>query len=73
MKDDLILKSIGDRIRQKRKEQGFTQEAFALIAGFERAYYGRVERGIQNLTILNLYKISKALKCTPDELIKNIP
>lgn len=73
MNEEQILKSLGEIIRERRKELAYTQEEFAHIAGFERAYYGRVERGIQNVTILNLFKLSSALKCHPEELLEKIP
>ncbi|NHN39618.1 helix-turn-helix transcriptional regulator [Pseudomaricurvus alcaniphilus] len=72
MKDEEILKNLGACIRRKRKEAGFTQEEFAHAAGFERAYYGRVERGTQNLTILNLFKIASALNCNASDLIEGL-
>ena len=31
-------------------------------ADLDRAYYGRIERGLVNVSALNLLKISKALK-----------
>ncbi|CCD08894.1 Regulatory protein munI (modular protein) [Legionella pneumophila subsp. pneumophila] len=63
---DLIL--LGEQIRKIRKEKGFSQEGFANFIEMNRGYYGTVERGEANMTILNLLKILKGLNVTPNEL-----
>ncbi|HAT7795437.1 TPA: helix-turn-helix domain-containing protein [Legionella pneumophila] len=63
---DLIL--IGKQIRKIRREKGFSQEGFANIIEMNRGYYGTVERGEANVTVLNLLKILKGLGVTPNEL-----
>ena len=63
---DLIL--IGEQIRKIRKEKGFSQEGFANFIEMNRGYYGTVERGEANVTVLNLLRILKGLDVTPDEL-----
>lgn len=56
-----ILQELGKRIRTLRKSAGYTQEEFAYKAGLDRSYYGAVERGERNLSVLNLLKIAEAL------------
>ncbi|WP_457589483.1 helix-turn-helix domain-containing protein, partial [Legionella pneumophila] len=51
---DLIV--LGKQIRKIRKEKGFSQEGFANFIEMNRGYYGTVERGEANITILNLLK-----------------
>ncbi|HHF7373676.1 TPA: helix-turn-helix domain-containing protein [Legionella bozemanae] len=63
---DLIL--IGKQIRKIRKEKGFSQEGFANFIEMNRGYYGTVERGEANITVLNLLKILKGLGVTPNDL-----
>ena len=53
---------IGTRIRDVRKRRGYSQEAFAAHVGISRAFYGRIERGEQNVSALNIIKIAKALE-----------
>ena len=55
----LIL--VGNKIRKLREESGNSQEYFAIEAGLDRAYYGGVERGERNISILNLIQIASAL------------
>lgn len=68
---DLSVK-IGQRIRDKRKEKGISQEKLALICNIDRSYLGRIERGEVNITILKLYEISTILETPPKELLPDI-
>lgn len=68
-KDKQHLLKIGDNIRAARKEMGYSQEAFADIAGFSRSYYTEIETGKRNISILNLIKILEALKVNQNEII----
>lgn len=72
MKQD-ILKSLGDRIREKRKSLGWTQEELADNAHIDRSYIGGVERGQRNLTFKVLCQICSALSCDVATLTKGIP
>lgn len=62
------LVALGARIRQIRSAHGFSQEDFAAHAGLDRAYYGGVERGERNVSVLNLIKIAQALQVEVGEL-----
>ncbi|MCW5588081.1 MAG: helix-turn-helix transcriptional regulator [Legionellales bacterium] len=52
---------IGKNIRTLRKAAGFSQENFAIHIDMGRSFYGRIERGEQNISVLNLIKIALAL------------
>jgi transcriptional regulator with XRE-family HTH domain len=56
-----FLRRLGNRIRQLRHERGLSQEAFADDVGLDRSYMSGIERGVRNVSILNLAKIAKAL------------
>ena len=56
------LVKIGERIRELRKEKGYSQEVFAYEVGLDRTYMGSVERGERNIAALNLIRIAKTLK-----------
>lgn len=66
------LIKIGKRIRKMREAEGFSQEDFAAHTDLGRAYYGRVERGEQNISILNLLRIAFVLKVEVGELIPSL-
>ncbi|PIZ03361.1 MAG: transcriptional regulator [Gammaproteobacteria bacterium CG_4_10_14_0_8_um_filter_38_16] len=63
------LVKIGDLIRTAREEQGYSQDEFAAAADLGRTYYGRVERGEQNVSIQNLIRIALTLKLEVWDLI----
>jgi transcriptional regulator with XRE-family HTH domain len=62
------LIALGRRIRALRAERKFSQVAFAVRAGFARAYYSSVERGERNVSAVNLVRIAKALGVEVGEL-----
>lgn len=66
------LVKIGKIIQGLRKEQGYSQEAFASDVGLARTYMGRVERGEQNISIQNLIKIALTLKVEVGQLMPKI-
>lgn len=68
-KDKVYLRAFGARVRQLRKEAGFSQEDFALEIGLDRTYMGGVERGERNLALLNIRKIAKGLKISVSKLL----
>ena len=66
------LIKIGKIIRQAREAQDYSQDGFAADAGLGRTYYGRVERGEQNISIQNLIRIAITLKVEVGDLIPPI-
>lgn len=68
-KDKKYLVKLGDNIRKARKQKGYSQEAFADMAGFSRSYVTEIETGKRNISVLNLIKIIKVLKIDPNEII----
>ncbi len=56
-----FLGQLGQRIRSLRAAKGLSQEALADEAGLDRSYMSGVERGVRNVSVLNLAKIAKAL------------
>jgi len=63
-----IRKKFGTRLRDIRKAANLSQEALGFKASIHRTYIGAVERGEQNVSLDNIYKLSKALKVEPKEL-----
>jgi transcriptional regulator with XRE-family HTH domain len=68
-----VLEELGNRIREKRKVHGWTQEELADKANIDRSYIGGVERGERNLTFNVLCQICEALRCDVAALTKGIP
>jgi transcriptional regulator with XRE-family HTH domain len=65
--DIKFLKTFGKSLATIRKEKGFTQEKLAFTIGVSPTYIGFIEQGRRNPTILNIWKIAKALKVTPKD------
>jgi transcriptional regulator with XRE-family HTH domain len=65
---DPKLQAFGQRVRELRKERGYSQEQFADLAGLDRSYMGHIERGEKNITLLKIYQISHALDLNPKDL-----
>lgn len=70
-KDESLIK-LGINIRNLRQKLNMSQEALALEAELDRTYMGGVERGERNVSVKNIIKIARTLKCTPSEIVENI-
>lgn len=64
-----FLVQIGTRIREFRIQADLSQEKLAFACDLDRTYIGSVERGERNISVINLRKISKALKIKPADLL----
>lgn len=73
MERDANLRLLGTRIRQLRREMGWSQEHLALAAEIDRSYIGGVERGERNLSFTVLCRICVALKADVGTLATGIP
>lgn len=65
------LIALGNAIRDIRKQQGVSQEKLALLAGIDRSYVGRVERGDNNVAVLTLLKIGQALNVSMADIMRD--
>ena len=63
-----IQQRFGERVRKLRKQKGLSQEGLALACDMDRSYIGGVERGERNISIINIYRIAKALGVPAKEL-----
>lgn len=71
-KSDDILKRFGARVRELRKNEGYSQESFADECGLDRTYMGGIERGERNVALRNIEKIAEALGISIAELMRDI-
>lgn len=63
-----LQRHVGDAIRGIRESRGLTQEAFAAQIGYDRSYYGKIERGERNLSLRALEQLAEALGVDPFDL-----
>jgi len=67
-----LLKALGQRIRELRTEQGYSQEAFADKCGVHRTFMGTIERGESNLSFQNILKVAINLDVSLSTLFRSL-
>jgi transcriptional regulator with XRE-family HTH domain len=65
-------KPIGQAIKRERLKLGMTQEQLAEAADLHWTYISGIERGIRNVSIVNLFNIATALKVRVRHLVKEL-
>ena len=68
-RDDLLLKKIGSKISEIRKEQGISQSQLAFEASIPLMQVSRIERGVNNSSISTLSAIARALDVSLTEIV----
>lgn len=63
---------LGERIQNRRKQTGLSQEKFALHIGMDRTYFASVEAGKRNVSIQNIQKIADGLGVSLSELFYDL-
>ena len=66
---DLFLTEMGNRIMERRKKLGLTQEALAELSGLTTQFVSYAESGKRAMRPENLMKISGALGVSTDYLL----
>jgi transcriptional regulator with XRE-family HTH domain len=62
----------GRAIRRIREEQGINQEEAAERCGLHRTYYSGIERGVRNVSVVNIERIAKGLKTSLPGLFERV-
>ncbi len=65
---DAGIKAFGKRLRQERLSKNLTQEELSKASGLEFSQISRIERGIINTSISQVFRIAEALGVHPKEL-----
>lgn len=65
-----VKKLFGARLVELRKERGWSQEELALESGLARSYLSGVERGLRNISVVNICRLASALRTEPPELLR---
>ncbi|WP_404979707.1 helix-turn-helix domain-containing protein [Caulobacter segnis] len=58
-------------VKSRREYLNLSQERLAQEASFDRTYISQIERGVRNISLDNLYRLSLALAIEPWILIKS--
>jgi transcriptional regulator with XRE-family HTH domain len=62
----------GRAIRRIREEEQINQEEAAERCDMHRTYYSGIERGIRNVSLVNIGKITKGLKVSLPDLFTRV-
>jgi transcriptional regulator with XRE-family HTH domain len=68
--DSSLLRALGKRVRELRKERGYSQEKLAERAGIHENHVRRIEGGTANPSYVVLVKLAKALGVEAGELVR---
>jgi transcriptional regulator with XRE-family HTH domain len=62
----------GRAIRRIRQEQGINQEEAAERCGLHRTYYSGIERGVRNVSLVNIEKLARGLRTSLPKLFDRV-
>jgi transcriptional regulator with XRE-family HTH domain len=62
----------GRAIRRLREAQGINQEEAAERCGLHRTYYSGIERGVRNVSLVNIERVAKGLKTSLPDLFSRM-
>jgi transcriptional regulator with XRE-family HTH domain len=67
-----LLVQFGARVRAFRQTKGLSQEVFAAQCGLDRTYISGIERGVRNVSLLNIKVLAEALGVSVSELTREL-
>jgi transcriptional regulator with XRE-family HTH domain len=67
-----VLERFGNRVRELRKAQGLSQNAFADKCGLDRTYISGIEQGKRNVALCNIEVIARSLAVSISELTEGL-
>lgn len=67
-----IIKLVGVRIRNLRKERNWSQEELAHRANIYRSHLGEIERGETSVTVESVTKIANAFEMTLEDMFRHL-
>ncbi|MCB0512561.1 MAG: helix-turn-helix transcriptional regulator [Bacteroidetes bacterium] len=65
---DAEIKAFGKHLKKIRKSKRISQEELAYRCDIELSQIGRIERGVINTSISNIFIIAEALEISPKDL-----
>jgi transcriptional regulator with XRE-family HTH domain len=65
-----LLVEFGLRLKKLRLNRGLSQEQLGLIAELDRTYISGIERGMRNVSLINVFRIAHALNVPIAELFQ---
>ncbi|MEM4235188.1 MAG: helix-turn-helix transcriptional regulator [Candidatus Methanomethylicaceae archaeon] len=62
----------GQRLKIIRERKQISQERLAALAGLNRTYISKIERGERNITLTTMMRLAHALGCNITDLFSNL-
>lgn len=72
MKKNRLLVRFGKRVRDLREARELSQEAFADVCELDRTYISGVERGVRNISLINIQKIAISFELSTAQLLEGV-
>ena len=69
-KDEYAIKQFGRKVRELRLQSGMTIEQFANAYGLEKTQQGRIELGLNNVTISYIFRMAEIFKVPASSLLE---
>ena len=69
---EVVYVELGKRIAKARHSQGMSQEVLAAKSDMDRSHVGFIEQGRRKPTIATLFKLSRTLKISLEDLFKGL-
>lgn len=69
MAGEQVFIRFGNTLKRIRVKRGLSQEKLAELAGLHRTYVSTVERGLRNVSLLNIEKLARALNVPMSKLM----
>ncbi len=67
-----LLIHFGARVRALRQDKGLSQEAFAAHCGLDRTYISGIERGVRNVSLVNIHTLAVGLGVSLSDLLQEL-
>ena len=67
--DKQLLRKLAKRIKDLRKEYGYTQDDLAVYSNIARSTLGNIETASNDVTFSKVYKLSKAFNMSLSEFV----
>jgi transcriptional regulator with XRE-family HTH domain len=67
-----IEAKVGKKVRELRRQKGFTQDEFAAVAGLNKTHFFRLETGKQSMTLRTMKIIADALEVKVRDLVWDV-
>ena len=67
--DKVLLQNLSRRIKELRKQKGFSQDDLSFHSNIARSTIGNIETAKNDLTFTKLYKISQAFEMSLSEFL----